>query len=279
MPATKRQVSRLIKAAIALALMSPQAWAGFTVATHRAVYDLVLLRADDSAGFSSVKGLMASELTGSVCAGWSVNFRIANRFTEVEGESRLIDSQSTSWESGDGLQLKYSQKQFADNALDSEQRIDVVKASAAEEGRGTISGAEDKEFSVDAAALFPMKHQFHLMEMADAGQSRDVSLVFDASDGEAAYKAISFIGKRRPPGSVVEDVSNAEAAPLKTLTSWPVTISYYSVNGEQTETPSYQISFNLYDNGVATGLVLDYGDFALKGRLAKLDLLESASCE
>ncbi|MGH6854849.1 MAG: EipB family protein [Aestuariivirga sp.] len=38
------------------------------------------------------------------------------------------------------------------------------------------------------------------------------------------------------------------------------------------------MGFDLYANGVATGLVLDYGDFALGGELAQMELLKSDSC-
>ena len=38
----------------------------------------------------------------------------------------------------------------------------------------------------------------------------------------------------------------------------------------------YQVSFDMYENGVATGLVLDYGEFALSGKLADLKMLEAS---
>ena len=48
-----------------------------------------------------------------------------------------------------------------------------------------------------------------------------------------------------------------------------MTVSYYALDGNS-EIPEYQVSFDMYENGVATGLVLDYGEFALSGRLADL---------
>jgi EipB-like len=42
--------------------------------------------------------------------------------------------------------------------------------------------------------------------------------------------------------------------------------------------PDYQVSFDLYENGVATGLVLDYGSFALAGKLADLSLSDASEC-
>jgi hypothetical protein len=54
-------------------------------------------------------------------------------------------------------------------------------------------------------------------------------------------------------------------------------VSYYTLEGDS-ETPEYQVSFNMYENGVATGLILDYGDFALKGTLMELKMLDASGC-
>ena len=56
-----------------------------------------------------------------------------------------------------------------------------------------------------------------------------------------------------------------------------MTVSYYTLDGNA-ETPEYQVSFDMYENGVATGLVLDYGEFALAGKLADLKMLEASDC-
>ena len=43
--------------------------------------------------------------------------------------------------------------------------------------------------------------------------------------------------------------------------------------------PIYQLSFLLYPNGVNRRLVLDYGSFALNGRLTDLQVLDPVPCE
>jgi hypothetical protein len=56
-----------------------------------------------------------------------------------------------------------------------------------------------------------------------------------------------------------------------------MTVSYFALEGNA-EVPEYQVSFDLFENGVATGLVLDYGEFALAGKLADLKMLEASEC-
>ena len=80
-------------------------WAGASaagdevrMAPHRAVYDLELASSEARAGLSGASGRMVLEVTGSECEGWSVEFRIVNDFALSTGETRLVDSRSSSWE-------------------------------------------------------------------------------------------------------------------------------------------------------------------------------------
>ena len=56
-----------------------------------------------------------------------------------------------------------------------------------------------------------------------------------------------------------------------------MSISYYAAEGSS-ETPEYQVTFDMYENGVATGLMLDYGDFVLSGKLTELTMLDVPEC-
>ncbi len=78
-----RVLKRVLSAGVFLALVS-QAQAS-AVAPHRAVYDLQLLRTTQGANVGSVSGRMAYEVSGSECDGWTVSFRLVNRFDYKEG--------------------------------------------------------------------------------------------------------------------------------------------------------------------------------------------------
>jgi envelope integrity protein B len=269
---------KLMTLAAALFLAATAADAA-TIVPHRAIYDLRLARANQGASLSSVDGRLAFEVAGSTCGGWTISFRMVNQFRPADGAVKLIDTQSTSYESGDGLDLRYSQKEFIDNRLDQESRVKVSRQEAQGAGKGRIELPVSNDFTIPAEAMFPMRHQLKLMESARAGETWDTSLLYDGSDGDKTFRAISFIGKRKDAGSNTRDKPNAQAAVLAGLPSWPMTISYYNVAGGDQDTPVYQIGFDMYENGVATGLVLDYGDFALDGELANLELLDAETCE
>jgi hypothetical protein len=272
-----RVLKRVLSAGAFLAFVS-QASAS-AVAPHRAVYDLQLLRTTQGANVGSVSGRMAYEVSGSECDGWTVSFRLVNRFDYKEGSPRLFDTQSSSWETGDGKTMTYSEKEFVDNKQESEKRVSVVRAEKDSVGEVNITLPKEKKTSISAETVFPMRHQLRLMEAAAKGETRDVSLVYDGSDEEKTVRAISTIGKKVNAGEGKKDKDNAQAAPLQSLSSWPVTIGYYSTAEDNAETPLYQINFDMYENGVSTGLVMDYGSFALSGKLAHLELLKAESCQ
>ena len=269
---------RIYKSGLAFIMMSMSAHAA-TLASHRAIYDLSTTRLDSGSGYSSIEGRLAYELTGTACDGWAVTYRIANRYVQAEKGTQVLDTQLTTWESGDGLEMNLSQKQFVEGNLDSEEKLKVKREKANQEAKGQMSKPKELEFTLPSEALFPSTHQLHLLNAAKKGVTRDSSIVFDGSDGEKTYKAISFIGKMRAPGSFAPDKDNNETTPLRSLPSWPVTISYFPTDDDNVEKPVYQASFNMYENGVSTDLVLDYGSYALKGKLTKLDILKTDACE
>jgi EipB-like len=123
-----------------------------------------------------------------------------------------------------------------------------------------------------------MRHQLRLMDAAAKGETRDVSLIYDGSEDDKPVRAITTIGKRVDPGTSKDDLSNPNATDLQKLPSWPVSIGYYSTDESSAETPLYQINFDMYENGVSTGLVMDYGNFALSGKLAHLEFLKPETC-
>src|SRR5690606_36972034 len=98
--------------------------------------------------------------------------------------------------------------------------------------------------------------------------------VYDGSEnGETVYATAVVIG---PESSTDGDVGNepaADKAGVAGLRHWPVTVGYFNRNETGDVTPTYVMSFVLYENGVSRGLKIDYNDFAVVGRLSQLEML------
>jgi hypothetical protein len=68
-----------------------------------------------------------------------------------------------------------------------------------------------------------------------------------------------------------------ERGALKTLAKddfWPVNIAYFGDGDGGEEMPDYSISFMLHESGITRDLTMDYGSFAIRGRLVNLALFK-----
>ena len=248
-----------------------------TIAPHRAIYDLTLLRANEGATVQSANGKLAFEIEGSTCEGFTVSFRMATRYQPEEGSATLIDTATTTFEGPGALEFRHQLKETIDGSVKEDMRIKMTRDSVDKAGEGVIATKPDEPFSIPAGAMLPMQHQLRLMALGETGGGRDSSVIYDGSDGPQSFRAISFVGKQKLAGAISRDAENTAAGPLKAAASWPMTVSYFKIEGDS-DTPEYQVSFNMYENGVATGLVLDYGDFALSGTLRDLKMLDKPDC-
>jgi hypothetical protein len=91
------------------------------------------------------------------------------------------------------------------------------------------------------------------------------------------YETTAFIGKAIAAGTDTGLEPIAKDKGLAELVSWPVSIGYFEVKGGDL-TPSYQIDFRLYANGVSRELLIDYGDFSIHGTLTALEYLKAEEC-
>ena len=245
------------------------------LAAHRAVYDISMRESAERSGINGVHGRMVIELTGSTCDGWNVTFRMINQYLLRKGRSRLADNRSSSWESGDGSKLRYTQRQYIDNRLEEETLLKIDRNDSSNSLVGRMTKPSEQKFDLPAEAIFPAQHQLRLLNAAVEGNSRDRSIVYDGSEGAKAYVAVSFIGKQLT--GLQQAGEGAES--LAEMKVWPVSISYFSISDEaKEELPIYQVQFRMFENGVAGDLVLDYGDFVLDGKMSVYETITSEPC-
>lgn len=268
--------SKLIAAGAMLLLAMPAQAAQF--AAYRALYTLEPARIDQSSTAVPLDGRVAYEVTGSECAGWSVDMRFATRFADGEKGSKIIDSRSHTFETADGLSMEANQQQYVNDSLADDQHISVHRATLGAEADAQQTGSKDAKFKVGPDMIFPSQHQAKLLAEAAAGQTRDVSMVYDASDGDKQFRIVTFIGKKREAGQTKADADKDFLAPLKKLANWPFQLGYYPTGDGQADSPEFQATFNMYENGITTEMVFDYGSYALKGTIASLELLPQDPC-
>lgn len=250
-----------------------------TLASHRAVYDLKLLRNTGKRGLQAVRGRILYDFSGNVCEGYVLQFRQVSELDSGTGRVAVSDLRASTWEDGAAKDFRFSSQNF----INDKPRQNVDGRAERESGKVTVTLAKPtaQTFDLEPNIVFPTEHMRRIVEAAREGKTLLEFPVYDGSDnGQKIYNTLTVIGQPiGPDESPPADAAAGEAA-LAGLKRWPATISYFDraakSGGEQT--PSYAISFQIYENGVSRALILDYGDFTVSGELSQLEMKESRPC-
>lgn len=241
---------------------------------HRAIYDLSLDPDPSRPMVETARGRIVFEFSGSDCEGYTQNFRQVASLQGSDFGERLIDSRSLSYEDGDGRTMRFSGSLKINNAetQDTDGRIE----SKDNELLISLTKPEAETLVIGGSALFPTAHYQKLVATALSGRPTLEARVFDGTgDGKTVSDTFAVIGKLLPENKVSDVILKAGLAQAK---RWPVTVSYFDGEGQDRETPSYSMSMELYENGVADALTLNYGEFVLKAALRQIEALPQKAC-
>jgi hypothetical protein len=245
---------------------------------HRAIYEMTLDDARSASGITGIDGRMVFEFTGSECNGYSLNMRMVTQMTDTQGQTNLTDLRSSTWEQGDGQKFRFQSAQYLNDKLGDITMGRAVRETPNEAVKVKLSQPSTAELDLSGPLLFPTQHSFALIAAARSGEGLFQARVYDGSEkGQKVYDTTAFIGTEVPPGDDPKLEQVAKDKGLGKLASWPVSIGYFETKGGDL-TPSYQIDFRLYENGVSRDLLIDYGDFSIRGTLNSLEYLKATDC-
>ncbi len=248
---------------------------------HQALYYLSLVKSRGS-NVSSARGRILYTFSGSACEGYTSEFRQVSELESGEDKLTLSDMRSTSWEDGAGKTYRFKIDARMNDGDSSP--VDGVAERTGDHVTVKLKEPEAKMFTLDGNTVFPTQQIQRIIEAARAGKSVLELTVYDGSDnGEKLYNTLSVIGKPIPGDRTISspDPSTANEA-MKSLTRWPVTVSYFDHDGKPVEgeqSPVYAMSFELFENGVSRKLMLDYNDFVVAGAMDKFDIKDSRPCK
>jgi len=263
----------LCASSAALAEVSPVV----PLAAHRAAYDISLA---DSSGPTpssaqspvSATGLIAYEFHGSACEGYTSSFRQMTEMERSEGDPISMQVNATSFEAGNGKSMRFQIN--SQGAQDTPPVMGTATRGDDDDMRVVLTQPKAQTLDFGREVLFPTQHIERLIEAAKHGGGPMQARVYDGSDtGAKIFATMSVIGKEATKPD--EDTQTVSA--LGGIRRWPVVIAYF--NEASTDAPpEYTLSFDLYENGVSGSLKLDYGAFALRARLRKLEMLPASAC-
>ncbi|MTH97714.1 cell envelope integrity EipB family protein [Roseibium sp. RKSG952] len=255
------------------------AGAPVSLAPHRAVYDMQLGDLGQNSGLAGLSGLMVYDFSGNACDGYSVSFRFVTEFQDANGGTQVTDLRTTSFEAPDAGSYQFLTKIYIDQKLSESTKGEARARNGKKQVE--LKEPEERSLSIGNTAMFPTEHLKRVISAARSGERFVAADIFDGSEtGDKVYTTTSVIGAgRNETLPAPANLAGLERA-LDTATHWPVTIAYFEplegLQGEQM--PVYQLSFELYENGISRQLKLDYGDFTIEGKLRELEFYDTAPC-
>src|SRR5712672_3510234 len=194
---------------------------------HQALYELSLVKSRGSNAINSARGRILYNFSGSACEGYTSEFRQVSELDSGEGKVTLSDLRSTSWEDGAGKSYRFK---IDARMNDSDATpVDGVAERAGDHINVKLKQPVAKTFTLDGATVFPTEQIQRIIAAAKEGKSLLELTVYDGSDnGQKVYNTLSVFVQPIPGDRSVAapDPSTANDV-MKSLTRWPVTVSYY----------------------------------------------------
>ncbi|HUW80018.1 MAG TPA: DUF1849 family protein [Acidocella sp.] len=199
------------------------------------------------------------------CTGWGTTQHLTLLIRNVDGSLTKSVSDYITWESKDGKTFTFTLRE-RDN--DGKEQIDDAGTATHTGSNGggviTYTTPANTTLSMPPGTIFPMAHTEALLA---AGRERKKFIsptLFDGTTADGAQASfVAILGHHGPEKNAF--------APLSAIPSTDVDIAFYErKNGD--ENPDFRSSMRYFDNGVATNLVLDFGDFVMTGKLVSLKI-------
>lgn len=252
------------------------------LAPHRAVYDITLARTSTSAGISQLTGRMVYELKGNACEGYEQTMRFVTRTLNSDGRPSITDLRSRFVEDARAANFRFDSSQYRNEQLSEAAAGEARRRSGGQRGlQVDIRKPDRRKVSFERPAMFPVQHSRAMLELAQQGKRIFSADLYDGSEkGAKLFSTTAYIGE---PFIVGHNKSLPQARNtdvLDGLRAWPVSLSYFdAAAGKADAVPSYELAFLFFENGVSRKLMIDYGEFAIRGQLTELTMLSSGKCD
>lgn len=245
---------------LATTLLAPPAAASDLVG-HRALYTLRLETARGD--ITGATGTMGFEMIDA-CDAWAVRQRLAITVTGRDGTEIDLTSEYTTWESKDGLKLRFRMRQTTEDAIALDLAGTAELESPGGPGRVTYSQPADTSHPLPAGTMFPTAHTEALLAAARAGQRFVTIPLFDGTSADGVQDSTIAIAGTTPPAA-------NEWPALASLPSTRVRIAFFARDGAKQQ-PEYEVGMRYWTNGIADQLSMDFGDYVMGGKLTELTL-------
>lgn len=240
------------------------------LAPHRAEYALEQARASEGGRIVAVEGRLSYAIS-ETCDTWRVEHMLELGFQGNSGEIAETRSETTAVESKDGLSYDFTIRNLVGGEVAEEYSGRGELVGPGGEGRVVLENGEPETAALPAGTMFPVAHTIASLRAAQAGERLFWALTYDGSERTDVHGVNVVIGNRE---------EGAGDHPLLRGPRWHFSVAYFErdAGGQGEQEPVFEFAGPLYANGVTGDMMLDYGDFVLRGRLVALEALDRPEC-
>ena len=243
------------------ALPPPPARPSVPLAAHRALYELTLDASRGGRQVVAAHGTMGYEVV-DVCDGWATRQRLQMAITNTEGTDTDMDSDYATWEAKDGLSFRFHMVQKSDGTISNQTDGGAHLTKPGGPGEVAYRAPKEVKMPLPAGTLFPMMHTLTIINAARDGKKFIALPLFDGTDEDGFEDSSIVILDWKAPFHTDRPI-------LTPLSSTRVRIAFFD-HATGAPTPTYEAAMRYWENGVADGMLMDFGDFVMKAKLTEL---------
>ncbi len=260
-----------ILAMLILALSVPRSVGsapGMSLLPHVARYSLSRNFADPDSGVAAVKGMMEMRLEIS-CDGYKIDQYLGFHVLGDDESQFEHLAYLSSFEDAPGKEFYFQARTFENRRL-TEELAGKVRIEDSGSGEIRYSRPEKVTEALPKNTVLPIKHLKLIIEAALNGEKNVRHTVFDGSTRENPFEISTFIGG-------ASDGESKNIPLLNDSTFWPVRLAYFKP-GSVSLAPEFEMSAEVFENGVIGDMIFDYGNFAIDVTLEEVEALKQPEC-
>lgn len=240
---------------------------------HQVSYELRLDRQATVGGVVSSGGRMDIRYERG-CEHWTTNFRFSFTMEMEDGTPVRLGYISRTEESLDGKTYRF---EHVETAMDT-----VVQTIAGTAHRGTgappeaiFTSPESRRLRLPPETVFPLAAWRDILDNASQGKNTAGYTLFDGWDTEGPVLLRIWASRAKlDPAGQQDTVADSD---LLSGRSWTINSAYFPFGSQEME-PTGNIQERMYDTGVSTPILFDWGEIAIHSEAIAVEALPSPEC-
>jgi hypothetical protein len=199
------------------------------------------------------------------CTGWGTTQHMTLLIRNADGSLTKTVTDYVTWETKNGTQLTFNLSEKDNDGKPVVDDAGTAIRAANGSGNITYSTPADRVMTMPRGTLFPMAHTAAILDAGMHGKKFVSVPLFDGTtDDGAQHTFVVILGRHGP-------TAKNPFPGLAKLSSTDVDIAFYE-RKHFDQNPDFRSQMLYYDDGVANHIMMDFGDFVMRGELEHLSI-------